>query len=260
MSPLYGEAVTSEQKPPWPASPAVFLDLDGTLLEIAEHPDAVTPSGQLRRILAKLPAATGGAIALISGRTVEDVDRIVAPCRLAVAGVHGTQRRSSEGRMEKAPTSVEWVGRLRPDLARFVELHPGLLLEDKVFSLAVHYRGRPELENLVLEFLADLELPPDVERLRGRKVVELKSSRTDKGKAIRAFMAERPFLGRTPVFVGDDVTDEAGFRVVNEMGGVSVKVGNGPTAAAWELPDVSRVLSWLNSAMDAESQAGGSSG
>ena len=79
MSPLYGEAVTSEQKPPWPASPAVFLDLDGTLLEIAEHPDAVTPSGQLRRILAKLPAATGGAIALISGRTVEDVDRIVGP-------------------------------------------------------------------------------------------------------------------------------------------------------------------------------------
>ena len=260
MSPLYGELVTSEQKPPWPASPAVFLDLDGTLLEIAEHPDAVAPSDELKRLLEKLPVATGGAVALISGRTVEDVDQILAPHRLAVAGVHGTQRRSVEGRMNHAAVSVEWVERLRPGLEQFVELHPGLLLEDKALSLAIHYRSRPDLQKVVSEFIADLELPPEVERLQGRKVVELKSRHTDKGQAIRAFMSERPFLNRTPVFVGDDVTDEAGFLVVNEMGGVSVKVGGGPTAAAWTLPNVSHVLSWLNSAMDAHSRIGGDSG
>lgn len=248
--------MTSEQNPPWPASPAVFLDLDGTLLEIAEHPDAVTPSDELKGILAKLPAATDGAIALISGRTVEDVDRIVAPYRLAVAGVHGTQRRSTEGRMSHASMTSEWVEHVSPALERFVDRHPGLVLENKGLSLAIHYRRRPELENVVLEFVAGLELPRDIEILRGRKVVELKSSHADKGKAIDAYMSESPFRNRTPVFVGDDVTDEAGFRVVNEMGGVSVKVGSGPTAARWTLPNVSHVLSWLNSVMGAGPQSG----
>ena len=257
MSPLYGEPVTSQQNPPWPASPAVFLDLDGTLLEIAEHPDAVTPSDELKRLLENLPAATGGAVALISGRSVEDVDRILAPHRLAVAGVHGSQRRSVEGHMYHAADSVEWVERIRPELERFVAQHPGLLLEDKAFSMAIHYRARPELQKTVLKFISDVDLPSEIERLQGRKVVELKSRGVDKGKAIRAFMSENPFLDRTPVFVGDDVTDEAGFRVVNEMGGVSVKVGDGPTAAAWTLPNVSHVLAWLNSAMNAESRTGG---
>ena len=259
MWPLYGEVVTSEQTPPWPASPALFLDLDGTLLEIAEHPDAVAPSTELKRILAKLPAATEGAVALISGRTVEDVDRVLAPFRFAVAGVHGTQRRSPEGRMSRVVPPGDWLERILPRLERFVDLHPGLMLENKKLSLALHYRGRPDLEKVVQEFVAELELPSVVERLQGRKVVEIKPGSTDKGKAIRAYMSETPFLARTPVFVGDDVTDEAGFRVVNELGGISVKVGNGPTAAAWTLLSVSHVLAWLNSAMETNAQSGGES-
>lgn len=257
--PLYGEAVTSEQTPPWPASPAVFLDLDGTLLEIAEHPDAVAPSAELKRVLAKLPAATGGAVAFISGRTVEAVDRVLTPYRFAVAGVHGVQRRSADGRMSHVASSGDWLERVRLRLEQFVDRYPGLLLENKKLSLALHYRGRPDLEKVVQEFVAELELPSEVERLQGRKVVEIKPVNADKGKAIRAYMSEPPFLARTPVFVGDDVTDEAGFCAVNELGGVSVKVGNGPTAAAWTLSSVPHVLAWLNNALDANAQLGGES-
>ena len=228
-------------------------------MEIAEHPDAVAPSDELKRVLAKLPAATGGAVALISGRTVEDVDRILAPRRFAVAGVHGAQRRSPDGRMGSAVPRSDWIDHVLPRLKRFVDLNPGLVLENKKLSLALHYRGRPELEEAVQELVAGLELPPDIECLQGRKVVELKPGGVDKGKAISAFMSESPFARRTPVFVGDDVTDEAGFRAVNELGGISIKVGDGPTAAAWTLPSVSHVLSWLNSAMDASLQSGGDS-
>ncbi len=116
-------------------------------------------------------------------------------------------------------------------------------------SLALHYRGRPELEDAVHQFVADLDLPATAERLRGRKVVEIKPGQMNKGTAIRAFMSEPPFAGRTPVFAGDDVTDESGFAVVNELGGVSVKVGDGATAADWALPGVPHVLEWLGDAI-----------
>ena len=112
-------------------------------------------------------------------------------------------------------------------------------------SLALHYRGRPELEDTVQQFVAELDLPAAAEPLRGRKVIEIKPGQMNKGTAIRAFMSEPPFAGRTPVFAGDDVTDESGFAVVNELGGVSVKVGDGGTAADWTLPGVSHVLEWL---------------
>jgi len=142
-------------------------------------------------------------------------------------------------------------------MERFTASHPGLLLENKGLSLALHYRNRPELEDTVQQFVADLDLPMAAERLQGRKVVEVKPRQMNKGAAIRAYLSEPPFAGRTPVFAGDDVTDESGFAVVNELGGISVKVGDGATAANWSLHGVSDVLDWLTEAVtDQQSSTG----
>ena len=236
-------------QPPWPPEPAVFLDLDGTLIEIARHPDAVKRTKRLDALLASLPAATGSALAIVSGRRVADVDKLLAPHRLAVAGVHGLERRDANGTVTRTPAPPDWLHGVRDAMEGFAATHPGLLLENKGASLALHYRNRPELEETVQQFVADLDLPATAERLRGRKVMEVKPRRMNKGAAIRAYMSEPPFAGRTPVFAGDDVTDESGFIAVNELGGVSVKVGDGATAANWRLGGVSDVLRWLDAAI-----------
>jgi len=241
--------VTRTPRPPWPHEPAVFFDLDGTLIEIAQRPDAVRRTHRLDALLARLPAATGYAVAVVSGRGIADVDRLLTPFRLPVAGIHGLERRSADGTVRRVPVELDWMRGARVAMERFVATHSGLLLENKSVSLAVHYRGRPELEDAVQQFVADLDLPETAERLQGRKVMEIKPRQMNKGTAIRAFMSEPPFAGRTPVFAGDDVTDESGFAVVNELGGVSVKVGTGTTAANWSLPGVSDVLDWLTEAV-----------
>ena len=247
-TPLYGARVIRAPRPPWPPEPAVFLDLDGTLIEIAHRPDAVTRSARLDTLLARLPGATSYALAIVSGRTLTDLDRLLVPHRLPVAGIHGLERRRADGRVIRAPVALGWMRGARDAMDRFAATHPGLLLENKGVSLALHYRSRPELEDAVQQFVADLDLPVAAERLQGRKVMEIKPRQINKGTAIRAFMSESPFAGRTPVFVGDDVTDESGFVAVNELGGVSVKVGTGTTAASWALPGVSDVLDWLTEA------------
>lgn len=244
--------MTRALQPPWPPEPAIFLDLDGTLIEIAPRPDAVRRSERLDRLLERLPTVTGNALAIVSGRTVADVDRLLSPHRLAVAGIHGLERRNAAGDFNRATVSLDWMQGARGAMERFVESHPGLLLENKGASLALHYRGRPELEDNVQQFVADLDLPVAAERLHGRKVVEIKPRQMNKGTAIRAYMSEPPFAGRTPVFAGDDVTDESGFAVVNEFGGVSVKVGTGSTTANWSLPGVSDVLEWLTEAVSGQ--------
>lgn len=251
-APLYRARVTRTPRPPWPPEPAVFLDLDGTLIEIARRPDAVRRTDRLDALLARLPAATGNAVAVVSGRGIADVDRLLTPFRLPVAGIHGLERRSADGKLHRVPVDLDWIHDAHRAMEHFVAEHPGLLLENKDVSLALHYRGRPELEDTVQQFVAELDLPAAAERLRGRKVIEIKPGQMNKGTAIRAFMSEPPFAGRTPVFAGDDVTDESGFAVVNELGGVSVKVGDGDTAANWSLPGVSHVLEWLGDAMSGD--------
>ena len=236
-------------RPPWPPEPAVFLDLDGTLIEIAQRPDEVTRSARLDALLARLPAVASNAVAIVSGRTVSDLDRLLAPHRLPVAGIHGMERRRADGRVIRVPVALNWMQGAHDAMDRFAEMHPGLLLENKGASLALHYRSRPELEDTVRQFVAELNLPMTTERLQGRKVVEVKPRQMNKGAAIRAFMSEPPFAGRTPVFAGDDVTDESGFATVNELRGVSVKVGAGATAANWTLAGVSDVLDWLSEAV-----------
>ncbi len=249
---MYRARVNSTPRPPWPGHPAVFLDLDGTLVEIAQRPDAVNRTRRLDTLLRLLPAFAGNAVAIVSGRQVADVDTLLAPHRLAVAGVHGLERRNAEGNMTRAVVDLDWMDNTRDAMERFLAAHPGLLLENKGASLALHYRNRPELEDKVRRFVEELDLPAAAERLNGRKVVEIKPLQVNKGSAIRAYMSESPFAGRTPVFAGDDVTDETGFAAVNALGGVSVKVGAGDTVARWSLPSVSAVLDWLTEAVSGE--------
>ena len=224
----------------------MFLDVDGTLLEFAHRPDAVEPGAELHGILRRLESALGGALALISGRAVDDLDRIFDPLRLPSGGQHGLERRDAAGVLHKVDIAHALDG-IRAPLRNFADRHEGALLEDKGSALALHYRMAPAVEaearTLVESLTADRD---ELHYLAGKMVFEIKSRAVDKGVAIACFMAEAPFAGRVPVFLGDDVTDEDGFRFVNQTGGQSVRVGKSQDSAAqYALPDVGSVLDWL---------------
>lgn len=233
--------------PPFATNWALFLDVDGTLLEHALHPQAVTVSRELRRLLEGLLAAAGGAVAVISGRSVEDIDRLFAPLCLAAAGQHGTERRSSSGALHRHAPPLEHLARAAAELVRLTAAHEGLVLENKGMTLALHYRMAPALRALAEREMRRIaeSLGNEFELQHGKFVFELKPGGRDKGSAIAEFMKEAPFAGRLPVFLGDDLTDEYGFKVVNRLGGHSVKVGTGDTTARWSLPDAAAVRRWL---------------
>jgi trehalose 6-phosphate phosphatase len=233
--------------PAWPERPALFLDLDGTLLEFSATPDEVELTPRFRRVLARLERVDPRAVAFISGRTIAKLDRLLAPHRFALAGVHGSERRASDGSVIRSDIDPLILDPLRALFSGFESAHGGTLVEDKGISLALHYRQVPELRDAIARFTDEVarELPGSLSLLEGDHVLEIRPATVSKGAAIRDFMGERPFAGRTPVFVGDDVTDEAGFEVVNELDGISVKVNHGPTVARWRLPGVGAVLTWL---------------
>ena len=239
--------MTEHSAPSWPGKPALFLDLDGTLLDFAPDPDAVEVPDRLHEVLIRLPAATDGAIAFVSGRTLSDLDRLLGPGRFPLAAVHGLQRRDAAGKLSATITDDEGFERLHQSLSRIADEYPGTLLEHKDVTLALHYRRCPEFEHELIERVEAAlgEMSSRVKLMRGKMVIEVKPLEGDKGTAICAFMAEPPFAGRTPVFVGDDVTDEDGFRAVNELGGVSVKVNSGPSTASYRLADTNAVIGWL---------------
>ncbi|MCC7596404.1 trehalose-phosphatase [Janthinobacterium sp. FW305-129] len=213
---------------------AVFLDFDGTLVDLAPTPDGVRVAPGVIEALALLAEHHGGALALISGRPVAQIDAMLAPLVLPVAGVHGVERRGADGQFHVAATPD-----VSPVLARaraLAAIYPGLLVEQKRGAVALHYRLAPELEPLCLqEMTAAVQACPGVLLLHGKMVLEAKPAATDKGGAIAAFLRESPFAGRRPVFAGDDTTDEAGFAFVQQAGGQGVKVGNGPSAATLRL-------------------------
>lgn len=238
--------------PPPPLSDrwALFLDADGTLVDFADHPERVVVSGRLVRRLAELAETLDGALALVSGRRIEFLDRMFAPLRLPSAGMHGLQRRGP-GQDTPAPAEPpEALRAARADAARLLERYPQAVVEDKGEALALHWRAMPEaaadLQAFAMQVLTRL---PDYHLQPGDHVVELRPQRGDKGAAIEAFLEEPPFRGRRPVFVGDDLTDEHGFEVVNMRDGLSVLVGNrGPSAARHRLPDIAAVHAWLGAA------------
>ena len=202
---------------------AYFLDVDGTLLEIRPRPQDVVANEELRALLTEIGAACNGALALVSGRMIDDVDRIFAPLALPAAGLHGAEVRFSDGSRTLAQSSVMDVA--RPRLRQFAADHPGLTLEDKGATLALHFRQRPELAGEVLAALAQFAQDPELAVQEGKMVAELKQVHHNKGAAIAALLETPPFCGRRPVFIGDDLTDESGFQSVNAKGGVSVRIG-----------------------------------
>ena len=236
---------------PAPDACAFFLDLDGTLVEIAQQPAAVQIASELPALIADLYAASAGALALISGRSITDIDSLLRMPQLPVAGQHGAERRDARGGLHFHAVDDLALAGVRAQIEAWGAIHPGLLIEDKGLTLALHYRSVPQLEErldaLSREAIGETNGKFQVER--GKMVFEIKPSGRHKGRAIEEYLDETPFIGRLPVFVGDDVTDEYGFIAVNARGGVSIKVGEGATAATLRLPNVDAVHRWLRNVL-----------
>lgn len=231
---------------------ALFLDYDGTLAEIAATPGEAVPDAGLPGLLARLEERLDGALAIVTGRPVADIDGFLHPLRLTVAGLHGLTLRRSDGSVVAPDGSGAALDPVREAFSAFTVEHPGTNVEDKGLSVALHFRGAPS-SSAAADALAR-RIAAEEGRLklqRGKMVVELLPAGTDKGTAIAALMTERPFVSRRPVFVGDDITDEAGFVTVNGQGGMSVRVGSGPTAARFQLRDTVAVQEWLRQGLGA---------
>jgi trehalose 6-phosphate phosphatase len=223
---------------------ALFLDFDGTLVNLAPTPESIHVDDTLLHELQALDARQQGAVAIVSGRALADIDRWLAPLKLPAAGVHGAERRSAGGLTVCAEVhALEAVADL---LQPLVDHHPALVLERKRAAVALHYRRAPELEPACRAAVAEvLAQQPALKLLQGKCVLELLPQGIGKGEAITAFLAEPPFDGRRPVFVGDDVTDEGGFDAVLRHHGIAVKVGGGESLAPHRLQDTEQVRRWL---------------
>jgi trehalose 6-phosphate phosphatase len=232
---------------------ALFLDIDGTLLEFAPTPDGVVVDRALADLLSALGRALDGAVALITGRTLANADKLFGGTKhLLVAGLHGSERRSVDGAVHRHEQAARELNLLRDDMARFAARHKGLLFEDKGATFAIHYRRAPALASFVHRTLRRHAAHASIvgwQLQRGKGVLELRPEGRDKGTAIVDYLQERPFEGRKPVFVGDDISDEFGFDAVTALGGQAVKVGPGPTSATYRLPDVSAVREWLGESL-----------
>lgn len=230
------------------ASVALFLDVDGTLLEIAKSPDSVRVPAALRNTLELAAQHEQGALALISGRSITALDRLFAPSIFPAAGRHGFERRDYRGQITRATVDSALLEPVRESLRVWVNSNPGLMLEDKHTALALHYRNALGLEAAAREVMHTLapQLQPQYQLRSGKCVFELLPAGCSKRHAIEAFMQEDPFAGRIPVFVGDDLTDEDGFMAVNALGGYSIRVGDdAPTAARHRFSSVAGVIAWL---------------
>ncbi len=227
---------------PW----CLFLDVDGTLLELADTPGGVAVDPHLMPLLESLRHAANGALALVSGRTIENLDRLLGGAHLPVAGLHGCERRDAAGVMHVAPVAIEQLADVREGLKRLTARHPGLLLEDKGAGLALHFLKARELEHELRAEVALLAAPlvPRFALLDGHAVIEVKPAAHTKDSAVSAYMNEPPFQGRLPIFIGDDVTDYGGFEAVRRLEGMAVAVGP-RVKAEWWLPGPRDVRRWL---------------
>jgi len=235
--------------PPDLSTSALFLDVDGTLLEIAATPLAVRVEPELTALLRSLLLATSGALALVSGRSIAELDALFLPLTLPAAGLHGFEKRGASGSYDcqRLPAAAA-LEQARHALLELANQHPGLLVEDKRFSLALHYRRAPQLESVVVRAMTDIaaSVRPELELQMGKRVAELRPAGSTKGAAVSELMSEHPFRGRLPVYIGDDLTDESAFEWVNGVGGRSIAVNvGGATAARERLPNVRAVRDWL---------------
>ncbi len=239
-------AIGLAPNPQW----ALFLDVDGTLLHLAETPNGVRCGPGVLDVLARLSKTFGGAVALISGRTIENLDSLFAPLRLPAAGLHGLEHRDAGGHITLLG-EAHALDYLRAPLNALAQSRKGLILEDKGRAVALHFRQAPEEAARIEKENASLTAAsPDLILIHGKMVIEIKPRHADKGSALRAFMTEAPFAGRVPVFLGDDTTDEDGFAAVNAMGGVSIHIdhegASKQTLASYRLSGVDGALQWLS--------------
>lgn len=227
---------------------ALFLDVDGCLIDLAERPeDVVVPAGLIGD-LDRLSARIGGALALVSGRAIADLDRLFAPLSLPAAGQHGLEWRAAPaGPVERIPVDRAVLDRLSDALAGFAAGRPGLRVEPKGAAVAIHYRQAPALGPDVIAFARDLTAgAPGWHALAGKMVVELKPDGVDKGAAVDRFLALPPFAGRRPLAAGDDVTDEDAFAAALRQDGIALQVGDRePTVANRRLPDPAAMRAWI---------------
>ena len=227
---------------------AILLDIDGTILDIAPSPRQVWVPTGLRRTLSRLADLTGGAVALVSGRSINDIDLIFSPLQLPTIGVHGAEMRTSgdaDVQTRVAPLSKA----LKRNLATVAELGPGILVEDKGYSLALHYRLAPEKGPAVLAAIAKIcgSVPEQaVEILPGKLVVDVKPAGINKGDAVCALMQHPPFAGRQPIFIGDDTTDVPVFGIIPKFGGQAYSVGGIIADVDGHFTTPEAVRSWLS--------------
>jgi trehalose 6-phosphate phosphatase len=218
----------------------LFLDVDGTLVEFTDSPLETFADDELKEVLKQVAERLGGALALVSGRGLEYLDALFAP--------HGVERRKASGAINGASFVDSQLDGARSALMALVHAHPGTSLEDKGRTLAVHFRMAPQFESTIRESLTPIakRLGSNYHIQDGNMVLEIKPKGFTKGSAISAFMLEPPFSGRTPVFVGDDLTDQDGFRVVESRGGISIAVGD-RVKAQQRFENPSAVRDWLKS-------------
>ena len=245
--------MTSGLSPPPPGidafslcSDALLLDVDGTILDIAATPEAVCVPQSLKHTLSRLQAETGGATALVSGRTILALDLLFAPLALAAVGCHGAEWRIEPGRpaeFRAEPLPLQ----AKQDLLSAIPTAPQIRIEDKRYTLAIHYHAAPELGPLIEAQLVRALEPytADLRLLHGKLVFEVKPRGFDKGEVTRALMLRPPFAGRRPVFLGDDTTDQDAFAAVRELGGAGISVGRPMVDAEYMLPDPQAARDWL---------------
>ncbi|MDQ8165846.1 MAG: trehalose-phosphatase [Gemmatimonadota bacterium] len=233
--------------PAWSDRWALLLDLDGTLARIALSPDDVHVDATLRRLIRSLRKRAHGAVAVISGRPIREIDRLLGRAVQCVAGQHGAERRDATGAVRRLRIPSAHLKAAGERIAAQIAAYDGLHCEWKGLSVALHYRRAPSLAAF-----AHAKMRAEAVRLRsafgvivGKSVVELKPTRASKGHALEAFMCEPPFRGRIPVCIGDDVTDEDAFASALRLGGIAIKVGRGATCASHRLADSAAVRRWI---------------
>ena len=226
---------------------ALFLDIDGTLAPIAPTPDQARIPIHTLVLVHALFLQLQGAVAIVSGRSIKDIDAMCAPYIFPAAALHGLEMRFGEERLVASAFGSAALEPARSVIQGMHIAYPNLVIEDKGLSIAVHYRQAPLMGDIVLSHLQALldEAPEKLSLQQGKMVVELRLKGGSKGMAITHFMTTPAFAGRVPLFVGDDQTDEEGFRAVNALGGISIKIGNGESVAKHRFETIELFHDWL---------------
>lgn len=229
---------------------ALFLDFDGTLVELQEHPDAVAVDARLAALINRLNTALDGRVAIVSGRPVDGIRALFRDPAFAISGSHGLEVAWPDGRHTRAERPAA-LDRIVERMKAFATATHGVLVEEKPLGAALHYRTVPAAEGAARDLAGRLAAEAGLHLQTGKMMIEVRVAGADKGTALRTLMQAPLFAGRTPVFLGDDDTDEPAMVAARDLGGAGVLIGAPrETAAAWRLDDVSQTLSWLDAATE----------